>query len=287
MIKQTNNPMKRFVTALAMFIAPTLALATTSKDMTGEARDAFREGQIWATYVANPALDGYTLDVDVNGNKAVLTGTVESAIQKTLAEQVALRTEGIDSVDNRIKLDPLLVVTVVDTKPGFGDFVADATISAMVDSKLLWNDYTDGLDIDVSSQFGVVTLTGEADTPHSKALAANLALHTPGVIAVKNMLRVNKTDGEVAVVDDGDGKLSDDWIAAKVDSSLLWTTGVDSYEIDVNANDGVVTLRGTVDSDYEKELAIDVAQNVRGIKRVDASGLTVEGEGIDERVSQR
>ncbi|MDP1697064.1 MAG: BON domain-containing protein [Xanthomonadaceae bacterium] len=179
MIKQTNNPMTRLVTALAIFIAPTLALASTSRNMTDEAKDAFREGQIWATYVANPALDGYTLDVDVDGNKAVLTGTVESAIQKNLAEQVALRTEGIDSVDNRIKLDPMLVITVVDTKPSFGNFVADATISAMVDSKLLWNDYTDGLDIDVSSQFGVVTLTGERSPAKKPRTPTNPKFPTP------------------------------------------------------------------------------------------------------------
>ncbi len=84
---------------------------------TDQARDAYREGMIWATYAANPALDAYHLGVDVQGNRAILTGRVESSVEKLLAERIALRAQGVNLVDNRIVIDPLLIVTMYETIP--------------------------------------------------------------------------------------------------------------------------------------------------------------------------
>lgn len=276
--------------ALALLLAPGLALAgkdDTAAMAAGE-KDAYREGQIWATYVTNPGLNALDLQVDVQGDKAIISGTVETIIQRRLAERIAERTDGVTRVDNRIKVDPELLVTVVEPMPGYATYVADATLEAMVDSKLLWNQYTDGLDIQVMTDGGVVTLTGVADTPNSRDLAGRLAATTPGAVLVHNRLTVDaRDDGQVATAEaaDGDDLLSDAWIAAKTNSTLLWTQGVQGSDIDVQARDGVVTLTGTVESGYEKELAIDIAQGIRGVDRVDASNLTLEStrEGVSKR----
>ncbi|GAB2663258.1 BON domain-containing protein [Arenimonas aestuarii] len=288
--------------ALAALVAPGLALAgdkakaghgdekslAAMMDMSAAEKDAYREGQIWATYVTNPGLDALDLQIDVQGDKATISGTVETAIQKRLAERIADRTDGISRVDNRIKVDPELVVTVIEPMPGYSSFVADATLEAMIDSKLLWNQYTDGLDIQVSSNLGVVTLTGVADTPSSRALAGRLAAGTPGAVLVHNKLTLDPDQkGQVATAEaaDADNLLSDAWITAKTNSTLLWTEGVHGTDIDVETRDGVVTLEGTVESGYEKELAIDIAQGIRGVQRVDASGLVMQDSS--EAVSQR
>jgi osmotically-inducible protein OsmY len=156
----------------------------------------------------------------------------------------------------------------------------------MIDSKLLWNSYTDGLDIDVAVVRGIATLTGAADTPASKDLAGRLADDTPGVITVRNLLTVDKSGRSTGMADAGDGTPTpgDGWIAARVDSTLRWSTGVDADAITVASSDGVVRLKGAVDSAYEKELAIELAQNTRGVERVDASALKVSEQ--DNRVSQ-
>jgi osmotically-inducible protein OsmY len=284
--------------ALAVLVAPGLALAGDHEPMDkatdgmaelgAEARDAFREGQIWATYVTNASLDALDLSVDVEGDKATISGTVETPIQKRLAARIADRTDGIAKVDNRIMVDPELVVAVIDPVPTYATYVADATLEAMVDSKLLWNHYTDGLDINVAVDAGVVTLTGIADTPNSRALAGRIAATTPGTLLVHNKLMLDPDQkGQVAAAEaaDGDDVLSDAWITAKTYSTLLWTEGVQGSDIDVDTENGVVTLEGTIDSGYEKELAIDLAQGIRGVQRVDASGLTLEAD--PDRVSQR
>lgn len=291
MKRHSNKPNKTLLAAtLALLVAPALALAgdAKAKAMTAAEKDAYREGQIWATYVTNPGLDALDLQVDVDGDRAVLTGTVESMIQKRLAERIADGTDGIDTVDNRILVDPELVVTVVEPVPGYATYVADATLEAMVDSKLMWNQYTDGLDINVMTSGGVVTLEGVADTPHSRALAGQLAATTPGAVLVHNKLTLDSDDeGQVATAEaaDEDALLSDAWITAKTNSTLLWTNGVQGTDIDVSTEDGVVKLKGTVESGYEKELAIEIAQGIRGVQRVDASGLVMASE--TEAMSQR
>ena len=303
-MKSINKPLKQTIlaTALAALVAPGLALAgdkagtstdmdkntSVMMDMSAAEKDAYREGQIWATYVTNPGLNALDLRVDVEGNKATISGTVETPIQKRLAERIADRTEGVALVDNQVKVDPALVVTVVEPLPGYATYVADATLEAMVDSKLLWNQYTDGLDIDVSAEGGVVTLTGVADTPNSRALAGRLAASTPGAVLVHNKLNLDPDQkGQVATAEaaDDDDLLSDAWITAKTNSTLLWTEGVHGSDIDVETKDGVVTLEGTVESGFEKELAIDIAQGIRGVERVDASGLVMNSDS--DSVSQR
>lgn len=287
---KTNSKQTLLAATLAMLVAPGLALSGDDRkmDMSAEAKDAYREGQIWATYVTNPGLDALDLTVDVEGDKAIISGTVETPIQKRLAERIADRTDGIASVQNRIRVDPELVVAVVQPQPSFATYVADATLEAMVDSKLLWNQYTDGLDINVTTSAGVVTLTGIADTANSRDVAGRLAASTPGAVLVHNKLTVDPNkDGQVATAKaaDGDDVLGDAWITAKTNSMLLWTEGVQGSDIDVETKDGVVALEGTVDSVFEKELAIELAQGIRGVQRVDASGLKL---GVnDEQVSQR
>ncbi|HET9483156.1 MAG TPA: BON domain-containing protein, partial [Xanthomonadales bacterium] len=124
---------------------------------------------------------------------------------------------------------------------------------------------------------------------HSRALAGLLAATTPGAVRVNNKLKLDPDQkGQVAVANaaDGDALLSDTWITAKTNSTLLWTEGVQGSDIDVQTKDGVVKLKGTVDSAVEKELAIDLAQGIRGVQRVDASGLTLAIDTTDQ-VSQR
>lgn len=73
------------------------------------------------------------------------------------------------------------------------------------------------------------------------------------------------------------GKANDAWITTKVKSELATTKHVSATAIDVDTNDGHVTLSGTVDSQMAKDKALRVAQNVKGVKSVDITGLTVGG----------
>lgn len=72
------------------------------------------------------------------------------------------------------------------------------------------------------------------------------------------------------------GKVDDAWITTKVKSEFATTKHLHATDISVDTTDGVVRLTGTVGSNKEKSRAVHVARKVKGVKSVDATGLTVE-----------
>ena len=71
------------------------------------------------------------------------------------------------------------------------------------------------------------------------------------------------------------GKVDDTWITTKVKSKLAAAKGVKASDISVSTTDGAVTLTGTATSTKEKNRAEHLAKQVKGVKSVDGSGLTV------------
>ncbi len=62
--------------------------------------------------------------------------------------------------------------------------------------------------------------------------------------------------------------VSDAAITGKVKAAVMAEPGIRSLKIDVDTKDGIVTLNGKVDSQEHKERAMQVAQNVNGVKSV-------------------
>ncbi len=251
------------------------------------AEDARREGFISATFATSDHLRSSEIDVKVRGSQATLNGSVESDVEKDLAEQIALSVSGIERVDNQLRVDPTYAGRPHrDGERSFGDTVADAAVTAQVKSKLLWNSNTDGLDINVDTRNGRVTLKGEADTAASRELAERLAKNTRNVVAVDNQLRV-VPDGErtsATVSREGDRQpgeseqpVTDTWITTKVKSTLLFSRSIGGLGVEVETRNGVVLLSGEVDSGAEKALAVELARDIRGVREVNASSLAVTG----------
>ena len=272
-------------TGIAAGTAPKTNDTQAKSDVSDQVSDARREAQIWTTYATNPHLHAFDLKVEVRGGKAVLNGKVQSDAAKDLAEQIALGVDGIKQVDNRLLVDATYEPPKrASADRSFGDVVQDATITASVKSKLLWNAHTDGLDIHVATNHGQVTLTGTVASPTEKDLAGRIAKNTNDVLGVSNQLSVSGKPGTTARAKDemrttareSKEAMSDGWITTKVKSSLMLTRDVDGKDISVTTDNGVVKLGGNVDSKTEKERAIEVAQNVRGVKKVDSSGIKIE-----------
>ena len=239
--------------------------------------NARQETQIWTTYALSPYLRANDLKVTVDAGKATLTGTVEEDANKDLAKAIALGVDGIKEVDNKIEV-------LADYKPtatgrGYGDHIDDVTITSTVKSKLLWSKYNNGESVIVETNAGKVTLDGTADTSEDKVLASHLAKGTFGVKSVTNNIVVNKTPGTTGMAKASTKEVSkvitDSWITAKVKSTFLYSRNVDGSDIDVSTNAGVVTLSGKLGSGVERALAIELAQNVRGVKSVQSKALVI------------
>lgn len=278
--------MKRTLTIPLVVLAlaassPALAHEDDEASIGQQLNEARLEGQLWTAYSLNTHLNPFEISVDVKGNTAVLSGKVDDPVQKDLAAEIARGTDGIEEVDNRIEVVQQMEAdraAETDDDRDFGDRVGDLTTTATVKSKLLWNRNTSGFKVNVSTKDGHVILEGEADSQASKDLAGRLAANTDGVHGVDNRLTVNPE--MEAKADDGrdvGDTVSDGWITAKVKSTLLFSSNVSGTDINVDTKKGVVSLKGHVASGSEKDLAVKLAEDIRGVVRVDASGLEVVG----------
>lgn len=258
--------------ALIMGMTPALAADKTLEQSIVEAR---LEGQIGTAILLNRHLNPFEIGIDVEGDTAILTGTVDESLDKDLAERVAMNAKGIAKVDNRIAVDAAAKMRErgMDNDRDFDEAVEDASTTASVKSRLLWNDTTDGLDIEVDTMNRRVTLTGDASTQAEKDLATRLALGTDGVRSVDNKIIVKPSTSPNPA--NADERISDTWITAKVKSSLLVSKNVDGLDLTVETKDGMVTLGGGASSTAERDLAVEIAKDVKGVKSVSAAGVKI------------
>jgi osmotically-inducible protein OsmY len=243
-----------------------------------EITDARQETQIWTTYALNPYLRASDLKVSVQSGKATLSGNVEEEVNKELAQEIALGVGGVTEVDNRIEVRSGVAPPESTASRSYGDRIDDASTSAVVKMKLLWSKFTGGLSTAVETRSGRVTLTGVADSAAARTQAGSLAGNTHGVVSVDNRMTVAGEKPGLAEsakqVASGAGQdISDSWITTKVKSTFLYSRNVAGSDIGVSTNKGVVTLNGTLGSGAERALAVELAQNVRGVTSVQSKGL--------------
>lgn len=74
------------------------------------------------------------------------------------------------------------------------------------------------------------------------------------------------------------GGLSDAWLTAKTKLALLADEDVSGTSINVDTSNGVVTLKGEVESQAQKAKAMEIARSIEGVKQVEEQ-LVVKAEG--------
>ncbi|MCG6540621.1 BON domain-containing protein [Pseudomonas sp. KSR10] len=109
------------------------------------------------------------------------------------------------------------------------------------------------------------------------AVAAALSLPMAGAAFADITPALDKADTVMLATNDtmkeaGDAT-SDTWITTKVKSVLLVEDATPGMDIEVETKDGVVSLSGTVATEAEREMAINKAKGVEGVRDVSADGL--------------
>lgn len=100
-----------------------------------------------------------------------------------------------------------------------------------------------------------------------RTLAAALAFAAVAPLPVSTAFAANEP------TKDSDQPVTDTWITTKVKAELATTEGVKSNDVTVKTVDGVVMLTGTLANDIAVKKAIAAAESVKGVKKVDHSGL--------------
>ena len=172
----------------------------TSSSFEGAGRDAWITGKIETLYELNGHLNAFNINADVNSGIVVLTGMVDTDIDRDLAGELAKATDGVVEVRNEIRIEPVTVQQAADREArqhegdrSFFTWVDDATTTAAVKTRLVGNDNTKGLQIDVDTRGDVVTLSGRVASAQEKQLAEEIARNTGDVRDVRNELVVDTT----------------------------------------------------------------------------------------------
>ncbi|QTH63755.1 BON domain-containing protein [Psychrosphaera ytuae] len=158
-----------------------------------------------------------------------------------------------------------LGLSAPSTASDWKDKSRDAWLDGKAETILLMNTNLNSFDINTDVRKGVVTLTGDVNNEMERELAEELVMTLDGVKSVKNRLVIiddNRDDNS------NDSTLTDAKVEAVIETRYLLDSEVSALDIDVEAENGVVTLSGMVSSDTEHDLAIAIAENTDDVKRV-------------------
>ncbi len=142
----------------------------------------------------------------------------------------------------------------------------DEFIKQEVVDHLIWDTSVNANDVFVSVADGIVQLSGVVPTHTAKIAAEKNAYRVADVVRVENIIEVEFPEG---IKIPGDTEITN-----MIDSKLLWNDQIDATNIDVETLNGIVTLTGSVNSYWEKNLATDLAFATKGVLQVD-NKLTV------------
>ncbi|MEZ0129218.1 BON domain-containing protein [Flavobacterium sp. LBUM151] len=128
-----------------------------------------------------------------------------------------------------------------------------------IQDALKWETQLNTAEIEVTAINGIVTLTGIVDTVEKKAKAQTIARQISGVLDVLENIEVKINSWE---------QKNDIDIAQAVLNAFRWNWNTLNDGIQVQVENGQVTLSGELEWHYQKEAATRVVNNLIGVKGV-------------------
>jgi osmotically-inducible protein OsmY len=135
----------------------------------------------------------------------------------------------------------------------------DVEIQKDVMDELKWQPFLNSSEIGVAVKNGIVTLSGIVDSFPKKLSAERAAKKVAGVKAIAEDIQIGvspvarKTDAE---------------IAEAVFNALKWHSAVPEEKVKIKVEDGIVTLEGELEWEYQKLNARNAIENLTGVRSV-------------------
>ena len=142
----------------------------------------------------------------------------------------------------------------------------DSEIQKDVMEELKWEPFLNATEIGVAVKNGAVTLSGTVDSYLKKTTAEKAAKRVAGVKAVVEDIEVKYST---------DLARNDTEVAQAVLSALKWHSAINEEKIKVKVENGIVTLDGEVDWDFQRNSVILQIENLIGIKKI-INNITVK-----------
>lgn len=193
----------------------------------------------------DPRVNESEIGVAVKDGVVTLSGYVPNYAQRTAAEHDAERVSGVRAIAEELKVK----------LPGTIEFT-DTDIARRAVDALEWDVEVPASRIRARVDKGWITLEGDADWQFERMAAERAVRNLSGVVGVSNFIRIKP---RVSTYD----------VSRRIKEALQRSAAADAASIDVEANDGRVTLRGKVSSWTERQDAERAAWAANGVTTVD------------------
>jgi osmotically-inducible protein OsmY len=193
-----------------------------------------------------PLLNAAEIGVIVKDGIVTLTGTVDSYSKKVEAENAAKNVAGVKAVVENIEIK-------------FTDSWAkkdDNDIAKEIINAWKWDWQVPQEKIKVKVENGWVTLEGELKWNYQKEAAKDTIKNLLGVTGVSNNITIKSESPDELEKKDIENAIGRNW-------------SINDKDIDVIVSGHKVTIKGTVNSVYQKEQAAEIAWAAPGVWTVD------------------
>jgi len=237
-------------------LVPTMSVRAADAD--DRILSSFNKSYAYKTFLKDDAIR-----TESKNGVVTLTGQVNDASHKYLAQEALAGLPGVRQVDNRLEVS-------LD-----GAEQSDTSVRATVRSVLALHRKLSDCGAEVDIKDGVITLRGVATSETQKELATEYAGDVRGVLRVTNVMTVvqgpakgQRTEAES--VDDAS-------ITAQVKLALRSHHSTSSVNTKVQTTGGVVTVTGVAKNEAEKTLVTKLATDITGVRGV-VNNMTIPQE---------
>ena len=198
-------------------------------------------------------LVGLPVTVSVKNGSVTLSGEVGNVFEKERAEKDAANLFNVLGVKNDLKVSWARAQAVRNEGRG----LPDSTLSAVLSEEISLDTRLDEPNhIQIQVQKGMITLTGDVPTYVQKRVAGQDVKEIAGDHWINNFIQVK-------------GVIRDDFgIFMDIRDALASDYELTGNKVSYNVIDGVVTLKGNVNSDYEKKRFEKDVEGIIGVKDI-------------------
>jgi hyperosmotically inducible protein len=221
-------------------------------------QDAATTSRVRTALLLSKHVSPFDIKVETIQGEVTLEGQVPSEQVKSVAGAIAQDTSSVKQVHNNLGVNP-----AIERNPDrehLAERVADLEIQTLVTDAFSKNPDLAEKHIATQVKNRTVALNGTVQTTNQKYAAEQIAWQVPGVQGLTDNLSV----ADVQAVPES----ADDKLARRVEFELYSTKAIPLKTVQIHADNGVITLTGTVSSRAEKLLAEKTAKSVEGVRRV-------------------
>jgi osmotically-inducible protein OsmY len=193
---------------------------------------------------------GAAIDVAVADGHVTLTGTLASARDRRVAEEIARAVSGVRVVEDLIRVEPVVI--------------ADDVLARNVQKTLAEAIPSHSHDVRVRVAGGKLALTGTVMSYAARRLVEDAAASVAGVVDVTNHLLVREADNAIP----------DTALHRSIEQRLARLAGDAAQDVRVSVEQGRASLSGTVPTFDLRRRVIRLAE-VPGVRAVQSEALRV------------